>query len=126
MEPKSDDGSVTPGSIFDRWGKVSLEAGDAFGKSLRTVDESKQGLIDAGFQDVTEHRYKLPIGTWSIDPHLKEIGRYVRYYWEQGMEGWCMFLLTKFLGWQYADVQLYVAEMRRMLRNRQVHAYHDW
>ena len=60
--PKSDDGTVPPGSIFHKWGEVSLAAGDAFGKSLRTVDESKQGIIDAGFQDVREHRFKWPVG----------------------------------------------------------------
>jgi hypothetical protein len=60
--PKSDDGTVLPGSAFHKWGEVSLAAGDAFGKSLRTVDESKQGLIKAGFQDVREHRFKWPIG----------------------------------------------------------------
>jgi hypothetical protein len=59
---KSDDGTVPPGSIFNKWGEVSLAAGDSFGKSLRTVDESRGGLIDAGFQGVTEHRFKLPIG----------------------------------------------------------------
>jgi hypothetical protein len=59
---KSDDGTVLPGSIFHKWGEVSLAAGDAFGKSLRTVDESKQGIIDAGFHEVREHRFKWPIG----------------------------------------------------------------
>jgi hypothetical protein len=60
--PKSDDGTVPPGSIFNKWGEISLAAGDSFGKSLRTADESMQGLIDAGFHGVTQHRFKLPIG----------------------------------------------------------------
>lgn len=64
--PKSDDDTVAPGdkpgSIFHKWGEVSLQAGDAFGKSLRTVDEAKQYMIDAGFQNVTETRFKWPIG----------------------------------------------------------------
>lgn len=76
--PRSDDGSVAPDSIFAKWGEVSLAAGDAFGKSLRTVDESKQGLLDAGFVDVTEQRFKWPIGGWSKNEKLKEIGLYNR------------------------------------------------
>ena len=60
--PKSDDGSVKPGSPFHQWGEVSLQSGDAFGKSLRIVDDSKHFMIDAGFVDVVEHRYKLPVG----------------------------------------------------------------
>lgn len=59
---KSDDNTVTPGTIFYQWGEVSLQAGDAFGKSLRTIDEAKQNIINAGFVEVKEHRFKWPIG----------------------------------------------------------------
>lgn len=123
--PKADDGSVPKNSPFDQWGKVSLEAGDAFGKTLRIVDESKAYIEEAGFEDVTEHRYKIPIGGWSSDARLKEIGRYNRLYWEHGLEGWCTYLLTRYLHWELEEVTVYIAHMRRMLRDKKVHAYHE-
>ncbi len=123
--PKSDDDTVGPDTIFAQWGQVSLAAGDAFGKSLRCVDESKAGLIAAGFEDVVEHRFKWPIGGWTKDPNLKEIGKYNRLHWEQGIEGWCVFLLTNYLGWSKTEVDIYLAKMRNMLRDRKVHAYQD-
>ncbi|GME28113.1 sam dependent methyltransferase [Neofusicoccum parvum] len=123
--PKSEDGSVAPDSIFAKWGEVSLAAGDAFGKSLRTVDESKQGLVDAGFEGVVEHRFKWPVGGWSRDPKMKEIGLFNRLHWEQGIEGWCMFLLTNYLGWSREEVMVYLGKMRTMLRDKHVHAYQD-
>lgn len=89
------------------------------------MDEDKQGIIDAGFEGVVEHRYKWPIGGWSKDKRLKEMGLYNRLHWEQGIEGWCLFLLTRFLGWQHEEVTVYVAQMRKMLRDKTVHAYHD-
>lgn len=95
--PKSDDGT-TKGTIFEKWGEVSLQAGDAFGKTLRICDEAKQKMIEAGFVDVVEHRFKCPIGPWAKDPHLKELGRYNRLQCEEGIEGWTMFLLTRVLG----------------------------
>lgn len=122
---KSDDGTVTTDHIFTKWGKVAMEAAERFGKSMNTVDESKQGLIDAGFEDVVEHRFKWPIGGWSKDPRLKDIGLYNRLNWVQGVEGWCMYLLTKYLGWQHEEVMVYVAQMRQALRDRSIHAYHD-
>jgi hypothetical protein len=60
--PTSDDGTVTAGDPLHKWGKISLQCGDHFGKTLRIVDESKQKILDAGFVDVVEHRYKWPIG----------------------------------------------------------------
>ncbi|KAF2456730.1 SAM dependent methyltransferase [Lineolata rhizophorae] len=123
--PKSDDGTVKPDSIFHQWGEVSLRAGDEFGKSLRTVDEMKQGIKDAGFVDVVEIRTKWPMGPWVKDEKLKEIGRWNRLHWESSMEGWCMFLLTNYLKWSPEEVQIYLAKMRAMLRNKGVHAYQD-
>ncbi|KFY66075.1 hypothetical protein V496_02217 [Pseudogymnoascus sp. VKM F-4515 (FW-2607)] len=65
---KSDDGSVTEGSIFDQWGKVSLEAGDKFGKDLRIHEQIKGYVMDAGFVDVVETVYRWPVGGWAKDP----------------------------------------------------------
>lgn len=94
--PKSDDGT-TVGTIFEEWGRISLEAGEAFGKSLRIVDEARDRMIKAGFVDVVERRYKIPIGGWASDPRLKQLGLYNRLLWEEGIEGWCMYLLTTVL-----------------------------
>ncbi|KMU84798.1 UMTA [Coccidioides immitis H538.4] len=121
---KSDDGTVEK-TIFEKWGQVSLEAGDAFGKTLRIVDESRQGMIDAGFVDVVENRFKVPLGPWPKDPHLKELGKYNRLQWQEGIEGWTMLLLTNFLGWTRDEVELYLAEVRRGLRNSKIHAYQE-
>ncbi|KFY31489.1 hypothetical protein V493_01064 [Pseudogymnoascus sp. VKM F-4281 (FW-2241)] len=82
---KSDDGSVTEGSIFDQWGKVSLEAGDRFGKDLRIHEQIKGYLQDGGFADVVETVYKWPIGPWEKDAHMKEVGQWNQLHWEEGV-----------------------------------------
>lgn len=123
--PKSDDGTVGPDSIFAKWGQTSLAAGDAFGKTLRTVDEMRTNLENAGFETVTEHRFKLPLNGWARDRRNREMGMYNQLYLMQGMEGYCMFLLTRYLGWTYEEVKVYVAKMKAMLRDKAVHAYQD-
>jgi hypothetical protein len=96
--PTADDGTVVEGSIFDQWGKVSLEAGDKFGKDLRIHEQIKGYLEGAGFENVVEHVFKWPIGPWSKDPHMKEIGLWNQVHWEEGIEGWSLALLTRVLG----------------------------
>ena len=123
--PKSDDGTVTPDSILEQWGKISLELGDKFGKSLRTVDESKAGIEAAGFVNVVEHRWKLPIGGWAADKRFKELGQYNRINWDQGIEGWSLYLLTTVLKWSVEEVQVYLAKMRTALKDRRIHAYQE-
>lgn len=97
MVPKSFD-HTTDGTVFEEWGHISLAAGDAFGKSLRTVDEAADNIRKAGFELVTEKRLPMPIGTWPKDKQLKELGSYNRVQWEEGLEGWSILLLTQALG----------------------------
>jgi hypothetical protein len=94
---KSDDGSVKEGSIFDQWGKVSLEAGDKFGKDLRIHEQIKGYVVDAGFVDVVETVYRYPVGPWAKDPFIKSVGEWNRIHWQEGIEGWSMALLTRVL-----------------------------
>ncbi|KAK6814358.1 hypothetical protein RU639_009534 [Aspergillus parasiticus] len=122
VTPVSDDGS-TAGTIYEIWGEKSLEAGDKFGKTLRIVDESKQRMIEAGFVNVTEHRYKLPIGPWPKDPHLKTLGRFFRIVMDESLEMWAMMLWTKILGWSREEVEVIFAKMRDALNNPSIHAY---
>ncbi|KAI9831669.1 MAG: hypothetical protein M1819_004735 [Sarea resinae] len=121
---KSEDGS-TDNTIFARWGEVSIAAGNAFGKSLAIVDDMKRHLEEAGFEAVTEVRYKWPVGAWPKDGHLKTIGLYNRARWEEGIEGWALFLLTRYLKWTPAEVQLYLAEFRKGLKDPKIHAFQE-
>ena len=93
----SDDGTIE-GTNIKKLGDLGLVAGDKFGKSLRTVDEMQEGMIRAGFVDVSVHCFKVPIGPWPKDKHMKTLGRYMRLVWEESMEMWTMMLWTKILG----------------------------
>ncbi|KAL3472256.1 S-adenosyl-L-methionine-dependent methyltransferase [Aspergillus californicus] len=123
--PKSDDGSIN-GTVFEEWGKVSLQAGEAFGKSLSILDEARDRMIKAGFVDVVERRFKVPIGGWASDPRLKQLGLYNRLQWEEGIEGWSMFLLTTVMGWAREEVEIYLSRMRKGLRDPKIHAYQEY
>lgn len=96
--PKSDDGTVNEDNIFGQWGKVSLEAGEQFGKTLKIHELAKGYIENAGFEDVVEKVFRWPIGPWSRDPRLKLLGAWNQLHWEAGIEGWCMALLTRVLG----------------------------
>jgi hypothetical protein len=95
--PKSEDGSIA-GTHMEQWGPLALEAGEKFGKSFRIAEDSKALIEQVGFANVTYRRFKWPIGPWPKDPKLKEIGSFNRLGWEDGVEGWAMYLFTKYLG----------------------------
>ncbi|KAL3462194.1 S-adenosyl-L-methionine-dependent methyltransferase [Aspergillus heterothallicus] len=73
VQAKSDNGT-TVGTVYEEWTELALCAGDAFGKTLRSVDETKGRITKAGFVDAVEKRFKCPLGPWASDPTLKKMG----------------------------------------------------
>ncbi|KAH8598461.1 S-adenosyl-L-methionine-dependent methyltransferase [Bisporella sp. PMI_857] len=125
IEFKSDDGTVTNDHVFSVWSRIFIEAGEKFGKTFRIADLAKGYIAGAGFEGVVEKKFKLPVGGWSSDPKYKELGRWNLLHCDQGIEGWAMALLTRVMGWKYAEVQAFLGWMRTGLRNRNTHAYYN-
>lgn len=95
---KSDDGTVTDDHLLNDWSRISIEAAKKLGKNFEDAPLTKENIIKAGFVDVVEHKYKMPVGAWSSDPKMKEIGRWNELYFRQGIEGMCLFLLNRIMG----------------------------
>ncbi|MCJ1370978.1 hypothetical protein MMC20_002193 [Loxospora ochrophaea] len=119
----SDDGSIQPGDIWTFTNRVSVEAGERNGRTFVIQERMKTHIEAAGFKDVTEHKYKWPIGGWSQNKRLKEIGKWNLYHWEEGLEGWTMALMTRVLGWTYDEVKSWNAELKKALRDRKRHVW---
>ena len=109
--------------FYHTWGKTVVGMGRKFGKSFTIWNESKERLEKAGFEDVVEVQYKWPMNGWSEDKKLKNIGRWNQLRLHEGIEGFMIRLLTQVEGWSIARAQVFLAEMRRELKNYKVHAY---
>lgn len=95
---KSDDGTVTDEHPLAEWSRISIEAAKRMGKTFENAQYTKENIIKAGFVDVVERKYKMPVRAWSSDPKLKEIGRWNSLYFQQGIEGMCLYLLHRVMG----------------------------
>ncbi|CAI0653247.1 unnamed protein product [Colletotrichum noveboracense] len=106
--------------IYHRWGKLFFEAANKLGKSM---DQSRGGhkianaLREAGFVDVVEKTWPVPIGGWPKDPTLREIGICNLEFHDQSLEGFSMFLLTQVMGWEGIPAGVFVAEARKALKD---------
>ncbi|BCS18937.1 class I SAM-dependent methyltransferase [Aspergillus puulaauensis] len=120
---RSDDNTVTDDHVLALWSRLFIATGEQFGKTFQIAERAKGYMEEAGFENVTERRFKLPIGPWSKDKKLKKLGMWNLVHCESGIEGWAMALLTRVMGWTYDDVQALLAEMRKGLRDPNIHAY---
>ncbi|KAJ5605798.1 hypothetical protein N7510_008579 [Penicillium lagena] len=121
-----DDGSIPPDDVLFTWGPRFFAAGEKLGKSLNITKTMRASIEKAGFLDVHEKDAKWPIGPWPKMKVLKEAGIVNLQHWLAGMEGYSMYLLTKFgdpVPWTREEVLVYLAAMRQALTNPRFHAY---
>jgi hypothetical protein len=72
--PRCDDGTMPEDTIWRKWEQTAYTFREISRRRFFNARETKQEMKDAGFVDIVEKRYKLPIGGWSSDPKYREIG----------------------------------------------------
>lgn len=147
MEPdivwRSDDGTLPADSVLAKWHTMFFPLCEKAGKPIDTFHHLRPRIEAAGFANVHEKLYKVPIGDWVKDPVLKEAGRFCKAQVLEGMEGYAMcvastptirqqadfdfrFLLTRFgepTPWTPEEVQVYLAKARQLINNPKIHMY---
>ncbi|KAK7420362.1 hypothetical protein QQX98_002785 [Neonectria punicea] len=120
----SDDGSVHDTSAMSKWGNIFFEGGRKLGRSFSVLEDDvqKKGMEAAGFVDVHEENFKVPIGGWSQDPTFKEAGQYFQAAILKDIEGTLTFI-ANLLGWSKEEIGVFGAQYRRDIRSRTIHAY---
>ncbi|PKS08123.1 hypothetical protein jhhlp_005398 [Lomentospora prolificans] len=122
----SDDGTIGPDSPWAKWGELFIEAGEKLQQSFSTViDHNSYNLLqEAGFENVQERRLKLPLGSWPADPKWKAVGQLNLAATEKGLEGFALYILTHVHGWGLEETQVFLAFVRKELKNRKKHGYY--
>jgi hypothetical protein len=125
IDIKSDDGTVGPDSPLVMFSSLFAEAGQITGQTFRVSDIMKEEIQAAGFVKITEKVYKTPIGSWPVDPKLKELGKWALLGFDIGLEGFAMAILTRALGWSPDEVRVFLTRVRAAARDQKIHSYHD-
>ena len=66
---------------------------------------------------------KVPSSVWARDPVQREIGRYNQCSLLMAVESYSLALFTRVLGWSNNDTQVFLAGVRKDLKNPAVHTY---
>ncbi|KAL8859958.1 MAG: hypothetical protein Q9178_003507 [Gyalolechia marmorata] len=122
----SEDGTLTEDLPIQKWITTLLQAAREFGRDPCPGPKLAGYMRDAGFKDVQERKFKIPIGPWPKDKHLKTIGAWNLVQIEDGLEAFTLRLFTQILGWKSEEVQVLLANVRKDLRNPKIHAQFDF
>ncbi|WDK16620.1 methyltransferase domain-containing protein [Colletotrichum graminicola] len=112
-------GDMDDDHIFKRWHQHMLVSSTRMGKPHGNAVDRKlaKAMIEAGYVDVVERKWPIPIGLWPAKPDMKKLGQCTLEFVLQSIEGFGLFLLKEMLGFTYEEVQLTLAELRTALKN---------
>lgn len=85
--PRCDDGTQTPENQHLLWTTLVSGGLRNFGVDLHGALPLKDRVVGAGYQNITEHIIKVPIGQWPKNQLLKKVGMYMHAVLWDGLQG---------------------------------------
>ncbi|KAK1537032.1 methyltransferase domain-containing protein [Colletotrichum costaricense] len=119
---RSDDGSITEEHECMKMNRTFIETCKQIGREPCPGPLFKDWVTEAGFTNITHQRYKLPLGPWPKDPHMKDVGLCNLICVLDGLEAFNLRLLTGVLGWSKEEVLTMLAACRQELKTGAFHA----
>jgi hypothetical protein len=103
----------------------ALKASAIMNTPLDACTRYAEYMTAAGFENVTEHRLKLPVGPWPKEKRLKLIGAFELHNLLQGLGAMSYRMFSKAYGWSATETEVYLVNVRNDTRNMKYHQYYD-
>jgi hypothetical protein len=120
---RCDDNTLPKDSALQKLADAIFESTQVFGTPIDDPTRWKGWFEDRGFDDVTEVVYKMPCSPWAKDQRLKLIGAFEMENLLYGLSGMVTRLFGKGLKWSPEQVQVFLVDVRKEIRSRNLHVY---
>ncbi|KAN0072658.1 S-adenosyl-L-methionine-dependent methyltransferase [Elaphomyces granulatus] len=119
----SGDGSLKDDSPYMQYLRHLNEAAEKTGRKLNVAAELMGWMKEAGFEDVTQQIFIIPLGPWAKDPAMKELGKWEYILIPESVEAYGLRLYTQILEWTLDEAKIHLAQVKDQLLSRSLHAY---
>ncbi|ETN46459.1 uncharacterized protein HMPREF1541_00644 [Cyphellophora europaea CBS 101466] len=100
-----------------------IEASTKLGSNVDIGHKHREWIQAAGYENVEEVLFHVPLGTWAKEERLKEIGRYNMVQMVEGIGSYAAGALTAGLGRSIEDVNRLIAECKKELLDKSFRHY---
>lgn len=122
----SEDGTLAPDNPMVKMMDGLMEACEKIGRTMDPAPSMQGWVKDAGFENISQQKFKLPIGSWPRDPRLKECGTFMALNFVEGVEAFTAVLFQDVLGWSPEEVQVLNANVREAVQRKTAHPLFDF
>lgn len=121
---QSDDDTYNESTAWWKWDRLVVEATMRANRPLAIAKDIEKWLIDIGFEQTSDLHAKMPVGgSWCTDPRQREIGKWNALNLMEGMEGFTMAPLHRYLGWSQIEIQALLGQVRTEFLEQKIHGY---
>jgi hypothetical protein len=120
---QSDDNTFPQDSAFLKWTQMIADGLKQLGRPVTSALSYASQMSDAGFENVTETRYKWPQNRWPEDPKMKELGMWTHANIVGDLKGISLAIFTRIYHWTAEELELFLVDVRKEMRDPQIHAY---
>ncbi|KAH6845805.1 S-adenosyl-L-methionine-dependent methyltransferase [Chaetomium sp. MPI-CAGE-AT-0009] len=118
------DDTIPADSALLEWNLNLVDASQRLGVDLTCGGgDYWDGMIGAGFENITRLEDKWPLGFWPEDPRERYIGRRALGNLIESLHGLTLMLFTRVLGWSAEDATDLYHRVSHDLRNPNIHAH---
>ncbi|KAK3680434.1 S-adenosyl-L-methionine-dependent methyltransferase [Podospora appendiculata] len=112
------------GTALERWNNLLVDGMAKMGKNGRAVAKFKRQMVEAGFVDVVETKFALPGNPWAKGREEKVLGTMQMTNILDGLHGMTVQLFVKMHGWSVEEVEVFLVDVRKDLKDRNIHFYY--
>jgi SAM-dependent methyltransferase len=120
---QSDDNTLPENSYYREAGRLYFEMAEKMGSPLDSPRKWSDQMREAGFTDVRDVIYKIPMGTWPKSKRLRVIGRLEQMMLVEGFEAFMLRGYVEILGGREEDLAFILAHARREITDPSIHTY---
>ncbi|KAK4541438.1 hypothetical protein LTR36_008039 [Oleoguttula mirabilis] len=121
--PQSDDDTMPENSQLGKFFEALTDGCAKVGRDVHVPRKWRPLLQDAGFVNIEERVFKVPIGGWPKDRKMKEAGVFEMETLREGLPAIGMGFFTRVLQWKPDEVQVFFAKVRQELDDKGIHAW---
>lgn len=118
----SEDKSLADDDPLRVWNQNCQKAIAVDDRSFSPGPHIRRWMEEAGYVNVKEYPFKLPIGVWPKDKDHKDVGALNYMQMVEGLEAYSLALYTRFLKWSKEETLVFLPKVRKSLNDPKIHS----
>ncbi|KAH7327120.1 S-adenosyl-L-methionine-dependent methyltransferase [Rhexocercosporidium sp. MPI-PUGE-AT-0058] len=120
---RCDNDTLPADSSLVAWATQQLNGSGMIGRALDSAKNHEGELLRVGYTDVIVKHFVWPMNRWPKDPKFKEIGMWTCENFTSGLSGISMALFTRVFGWTPEQLEVFLVDVRKEMKDPRIYAY---